>query len=173
MPSEYHTKRRVEFAETDMAGIVHFANFFRYMETTEHEFLRSLGLSVHATIDGRTISWPRIRALRRLLGEVAATNRFYGPILREAGLDGNIADLATFVAQMPLTCKAAVVEDQRRHPPFGTNLTYALESYSRFNQTSATTGGSPLRWLDTPESWQGLLDNWKQVYRAAGVTRWP
>ena len=62
MPSEYRAKRRVEFAETDMAGIVHFANFFRYMEMTEHDFLRSLGLSVHATIDGRTISWPRIRA---------------------------------------------------------------------------------------------------------------
>ena len=62
MPFEYCTKRRVEFAETDMAGIVHFANFFRYMEMTEHEFLRSLGLSVHTTIDGRTVSWPRIRA---------------------------------------------------------------------------------------------------------------
>ena len=36
-------KRRVEFAETDMAGQVHFSNFFRYMEAAEHAFFRSLG----------------------------------------------------------------------------------------------------------------------------------
>ena len=54
--------RRVEFAETDMAGIMHFANFFRYMEETEHAFFRSLGLSIHMEIDGRKIGWPRVRA---------------------------------------------------------------------------------------------------------------
>ena len=62
-----------------------------------------------------------------------------------------------------------LAEDQRRNPPFGTNLTYPLAAYCRLNQTSATTHGSPLRWLDTAESWQWMLDNWKQVYRAAGV----
>lgn len=62
MAFEYRTQRRVQFADTDMAGVVHFSNFFRYMEMAEHEFLRSLGLSVHGAIDGRTISWPRIRA---------------------------------------------------------------------------------------------------------------
>jgi len=62
MPYEFRLKRRVEFAETDMAGIVHFSNFFRYMEMAEHEFLRSLGLSVHACIEGRVVAWPRIHA---------------------------------------------------------------------------------------------------------------
>ena len=47
MPYEFRCRQRVEFADTDMAGIVHFSNFFRYMERAEHEFLRSLGLSVH------------------------------------------------------------------------------------------------------------------------------
>lgn len=47
MPSEFRTTRRVEFADTDMAGIAHFANFFRWMEEVEHEFFRSLGHSVH------------------------------------------------------------------------------------------------------------------------------
>ena len=42
MPHEYHTKRRIEFSDTDMAGIVHFARFFVFMESAEHEFLRSL-----------------------------------------------------------------------------------------------------------------------------------
>jgi len=62
MTSEYCCKRRVEFGETDMAGIVHFSNFFRYMEMTEHQFFRELGLSIHAEVEGRTVGWPRIRA---------------------------------------------------------------------------------------------------------------
>ena len=62
MAHEYHDRRRIEFADTDMAGIVHFANYFRYMEMAEHAFLRSLGLSVHTEIDGRVVSWPRVNA---------------------------------------------------------------------------------------------------------------
>ncbi len=54
--------RQVEFAETDMAGIVHFTNFFRYMEQAEHAFLRSLGLSVHAEGDNGLIAFPRVEA---------------------------------------------------------------------------------------------------------------
>ncbi len=53
MSFDFRTKRRIEFAETDMAGIVHFSNYFRYMEETEHEFLRSLGLTGHGRIDGK------------------------------------------------------------------------------------------------------------------------
>lgn len=62
MASEYHTKRRIEFADTDLAGIVHFARFFVFMETAEHEFLRSLGTSVTTTIEGNKIGWPRLSA---------------------------------------------------------------------------------------------------------------
>lgn len=51
---------RVEFADTDMAGIMHFANFFRFMERTEHAFLRSMGTSVHAHHEGQTFGWPRV-----------------------------------------------------------------------------------------------------------------
>ncbi len=62
MTSEFRTKRRIKFGETDMAGIVHFSNFFRYMEDAEHEFFRSLGLSGYTRIDGKLIGWPRVRA---------------------------------------------------------------------------------------------------------------
>jgi len=62
MASEYKLTRRVEFAETDMAGIMHFANFFRYMEAAEHAFFLSIGLSVHGAFEGRTIGWPRVEA---------------------------------------------------------------------------------------------------------------
>ena len=62
MPYEFKLRRRVEFAETDMAGIVHFANFFRMMEVTEHAFFRSLGLSIHGHDPETTSGWPRVSA---------------------------------------------------------------------------------------------------------------
>ena len=46
MGKVFKTRRRVEFRDTDMAGIVHFSVFFAYMEQAEHELLRSLGLGV-------------------------------------------------------------------------------------------------------------------------------
>ena len=57
----FRTSRRVEFADTDMAGIVHFANYFRYMESVEVEFLRTLGLSVTMRTDaGERFGFPRV-----------------------------------------------------------------------------------------------------------------
>jgi acyl-CoA thioester hydrolase len=57
------TTRRVEFCDTDMAGIVHFANFFRYMEAAEHEWFRSLGIKIAGVLDdGREYGWPRVSA---------------------------------------------------------------------------------------------------------------
>lgn len=60
MAYEFRMTHRVQFSETDMAGIVHFANFFRYMEATEHAFFRSLGFSIHTFEDGKTYGWPRV-----------------------------------------------------------------------------------------------------------------
>ena len=60
MPREFSITRRVEFAETDMAGIVHFSNFFRMMEQTEHAFFRSVGLSVVMKHEGVELCWPRV-----------------------------------------------------------------------------------------------------------------
>ena len=63
MAHEFKTQRRVTFADTDCAGIAHFSGFFRYMEDAEHEFLRSLGLSVqHESEDGSVVGFPRISA---------------------------------------------------------------------------------------------------------------
>ncbi|MDX1946940.1 MAG: thioesterase family protein [Pirellulaceae bacterium] len=60
MPAPFRTTRRVEFCDTDAAGIAHFAAFFRYLEQAEHELLRSVGLSVHDHATG--IGWPRVSA---------------------------------------------------------------------------------------------------------------
>ncbi len=62
MPTAFTTTRRVEFSDTDLAGIVHFSRFFGYMESAEHEFLRSLDTSVMAEHDGQKIGWPRVSA---------------------------------------------------------------------------------------------------------------
>ncbi|NNC86906.1 MAG: acyl-CoA thioesterase [Akkermansiaceae bacterium] len=66
----FEVKRQVEFYETDAAGIVHFSNFFRYMETAEHAFLRSLGHHFHEQAGGMEIGWPR----------VSATNDYKSPV---------------------------------------------------------------------------------------------
>lgn len=62
MANSFHTTRRVEFGDTDMAGIVHFPRFFYYMEEAEHAFLRSLGLDVMMQDDEGMSSWPRVSA---------------------------------------------------------------------------------------------------------------
>lgn len=61
MSCHFRTTRRVEFCETDLAGIVHFANFYRYMEQAEHEFFRQHGLKIVGVLaDGTKYGWPRV-----------------------------------------------------------------------------------------------------------------
>lgn len=65
MASRFLHRRRILFHETDLAGIVHFSNFFKYMEEAEHAFLRSVGLSIHPEENWRTPvrhGWPRVSA---------------------------------------------------------------------------------------------------------------
>ena len=64
MAYQFVQRRRVAFSETDLAGIVHFACFFPYMEDCEHAFYRSLSESVHKMDDGEGgwVGWPRIHA---------------------------------------------------------------------------------------------------------------
>ena len=58
MATEYRHKRRVQFSETDAAGIVHFSCFFRYMEDAEHALWRENGLSIYQA--DSPIGWPRV-----------------------------------------------------------------------------------------------------------------
>ena len=70
MPAQHSIKRRIQFSETDLAGVVHFSNYFRMMEEVEHAFFRSIGLSVSMQHDGMHVGWPR----------VSASCEFYGPV---------------------------------------------------------------------------------------------
>jgi YbgC/YbaW family acyl-CoA thioester hydrolase len=60
MSESFQNHCRVEWHDTDAAGIAHFTSFFRYMEETEHAFLRSLGFSVLMQSDAGRFSWPRV-----------------------------------------------------------------------------------------------------------------
>ena len=62
MLSEFSIRRTVEFSETDMAGIMHFSNFFRWMEACETAFYRAAGLPVISFVPGEVVGWPRVAA---------------------------------------------------------------------------------------------------------------
>jgi phenylacetate-CoA ligase len=100
--------------------------------------------------------------LPELLAAILPGNPFYAAKLRGISPDSGLAGL-------PFTLRQELIEDQIAHPPYGSNLTYPLDRYTRFCQTSATTTGTPMRWLDTPESWDWMIGNWACVYQAAGV----
>jgi 4-hydroxybenzoyl-CoA thioesterase/acyl-CoA thioester hydrolase len=85
MPDPFHTSRLVEFHDTDMAGIMHFASFFVYMESAEHELLRSLGMSIHTIVEDEHISFPR----------VSATCNYSAPAMCE-----DVLDIAVQVARI-------------------------------------------------------------------------
>jgi acyl-CoA thioester hydrolase len=92
--AEIRLRRRVQFSETDVAGIVHFSNFFRYFEDAEHELWREAGLSVHP--EKSSIGWPR----------VAASCEFHRPLKfeQEFEIGVRISDLSrrtiTFVGEI-------------------------------------------------------------------------
>lgn len=111
----------------------------------------------------------QLEQLRTLVAELIPANRFYSQKLQSAGVTFDVASLDDFSLRFPFTTKQEIVEDQRRHPPFGTNLTYPFDRYTRFHQTSGTTG-TPIRWLDTPENWDWMIESWLEIFRAAGVT---
>jgi phenylacetate-CoA ligase len=111
----------------------------------------------------------QLEQLRDLIALLLERNPFYRAKLAGAGAVRLPATLAEFSANTPFTTKGEIADDQLACPPYGTNLTFPLERYTRFCQTSATTG-SPMRWLDTNESWGWMLDQWSRVFAAAGVT---
>ncbi len=72
---------------------------------------------------------------------------------------------------LPFTTKEELLADRVAHPPFGTALTGPLEDYTRFCQTSGTSTGQPMAWIDTPASWESMLNCWRRVYEGAQLQR--
>jgi phenylacetate-CoA ligase len=121
------------------------------------------------TLDPETLKHHQLARLVALVRAALPANRFLGARCAWAGL-ADPRDLRTWddFQRLPLTRKSELVEDQAAHPPFGTNLSLPLDRYVRVHQTSGTTG-TPLRWLDTQESWDWWARCWTVVLRAAGL----
>jgi phenylacetate-CoA ligase len=116
------------------------------------------------TLDRKGIAGLQRRKLADMFGEVLANNPFYQRKLAGVRFDAAKDPLDG----VPFTTRAEVQQDQLDHPPYGTNLTYARERYVRLHQTSGSTT-TPLRWLDTADSWAWFKGSWKTLYRAAGL----
>jgi phenylacetate-CoA ligase len=118
----------------------------------------------------RAEQWRRLVTLAEAVLAPGAGNPFLRAKWAAAGLR-SAKDLAGWddFARLPFTRKGEFVDDQAAHPPFGTNLTYPLSRYVRVHQTSGTSG-TPIRWLDTQESWEWWARCWGFVLRGAGVT---
>jgi phenylacetate-CoA ligase len=110
----------------------------------------------------------QLARVRSLIGAVLPGNRFYARKL--AGLTANDLRTPDDFARLPFTTKAELAADQDEYPPYGSALTFPVEKYCRLHQTSGTSTGSPLRWLDTPDSWEWLLDCWRVSFPFMGLT---
>ncbi len=108
------------------------------------------------------------RRLARLLDEILPANRFYADKLCQAGLKREDIRSLGDLSRLPFTSKTELLADQQAHPPYGRNLTYPAARYCRFHQTSGTMG-QPMRWLDTRESWEWMLDCWETIFRVVAV----
>jgi phenylacetate-CoA ligase len=112
----------------------------------------------------------QLAKLGRLLQTIVPANSFYARKFSALEHPDTISSLEDFRSRFPLLTKNELSQDQEENPPYGTNLTFPLGEYTRCHQTSGSSG-KPLRWLDTKASWLGLLEIWKRVYEAAGVSR--
>lgn len=121
------------------------------------------------TLSRDALSALQLAKLQEMMAELWGKNRFYTAKWKQAGIEpGAIHSLAD-LEKLPFTTKSELMEDQAAHGPFGTNLTYPIESYTRIHQTSGTTG-VPLKVLDTAASWDWWGKCWAHVLSGSGVT---
>lgn len=110
------------------------------------------------------------RKLSALLARIAASGSFYARRFAGDGVSfDEVGQISAFVQRVRWTTKDELLRDRLKHPPFGTQGLESAERYTRFCQTSGTSTGQPMAWLDTPESWQAMLDCWRRVYEAAAM----
>lgn len=106
--------------------------------------------------------------LLHMLETIIPRNRFWTSKYKQAGVDPRSIRSLADLSQLPLTQKQELVESQLEQPPYGANLTYPSTRYRRLHQTSGTTG-RPMRWLDTEDSWNWIMECWRQIYLLAGL----
>lgn len=113
----------------------------------------------------------QLRKLKVLVGEIlTGRNAFYQAKFAQAGITSadSLSSLSD-LTRLPFTTKEELSADQITNPRYGSNLTYPRDQYLRIHQSSGTKGGTPLRWLDTTESWQWIMECWRIIYEMAEV----
>ncbi|MBC8219520.1 MAG: phenylacetate--CoA ligase family protein [Proteobacteria bacterium] len=121
------------------------------------------------TMPRKALEALQIEKLRSMLKQIYGRNRFYTDKLDAAGIHPESIKTLEDFKSLPLTSKAELVQAQSDALPFGSNTTFEESAYSRFHQTSGTSG-TPLRVLDTPESWDWWGRCWGHVLAGAGLT---
>ncbi len=117
----------------------------------------------------RSNQWSRLRSI---VLNLATTDGFYARKFREAGVrTTSMNRVQDFMQQVPFTTKDELLADHLAYPPFGSLLTKPLAHYTRFCQTSGTSSGQPMAWLDTAESWGAMLACWRRVYEGADLIK--
>ncbi|MCS6976987.1 MAG: AMP-binding protein [Gemmatales bacterium] len=109
--------------------------------------------------------------MKTLLSAASTCNPFYARKLASLPLRELFSEesLPALLRFLPFTTKEELQADQAAHPPYGTNLSSDLRCYVRLHQTSGTSTGSPLRWLDTAESWNWMIHCWQIIYDIVGL----
>ncbi len=121
------------------------------------------------TMPRKALEVLQIEKLCSMLEQIYGRNRFYTDKLDAAGIHPDSIQTLDDLRRLPLTEKSELVQAQSDALPFGSNTTFEESAYSRFHQTSGTTG-TPLRVLDTPESWDWWGRCWGHVLAGAGLT---
>ena len=125
------------------------------------------------TSTGEKITRDELTALQenrlvQLLSVLENNNSFYRNHLNQVGAEFSEFHSLDNFRNFPFTTKKQLLDDQAAHAPFGTNLTFPTSHYTRYHQTSGTTG-KPLKVLDTEDSWQWWGKCWASVLVAAGI----
>ena len=121
------------------------------------------------TMPRKALEALQLTKLRSMLQQIYGPNRFYTEKLDAAGIHPESIKTLDDLKRLPLTSKSELVQAQSDALPLGSNATFEESAYSRFHQTSGTTG-TPLRVLDTPESWDWWGRCWGHVLAGAGLT---
>ena len=141
MAYEYIHEGRVEFSDTDMAGVVHFANFFRFVEAAEHAFFRSLGFELHEEYEGSMLGWVRGRVDCRYLRPLRYPQAFEVQLLVRAkgraslgysfafrALGAGASKERVAVGTMDVVCVTRAPQEERiRVAPMPEEIELALE----------------------------------------------
>jgi phenylacetate-CoA ligase len=107
--------------------------------------------------------------LQRLAEAVVPVNPFWARKFAAAGCRSQDVQSLADLARLPTTQKKDLIEDQLAVPPYGTNLSEPVTCYCRFHQTSGTSN-APLRWIDTPTSWEWVTSCWRQIFEITQTT---